>query len=245
MAANIFTGATNSNWGTNTNWSLSTVPTASDGHVATFNASSPNCSINSSGRVCNAIDFTGYTNTITKSQTLAIFGDMTLSATMTFAGTNTISIVANSNVTTNGKALTNTFQFGNNGGMTVNFLDLFNASTINYVNSGSITFAGSFGFSCSTLSCTVASKVINYAASITYTVTTATTLTGTGMSFNSTSPGALFNLSIGATQSVINCSATWINSSGGQTILPTGTYTLNNTSNWGLPNSTGNMFLMW
>jgi len=242
---NLFTGATNANWGTSTNWSLGVVPTASDGYVTRFDATSPNCSVNSSNRICNHIDFTGYTNTITRSQILTVSGNITLSPTMNWAGTNVFGMNASGTITTNGKSIPNTFQFTNTAVMNVTFADLLTASTINCTNPGVLNFIGSYGFSCSTLNCTVASKSINFTAGVTYDVTSALTLTGSGMSLNSTSTGALLNLHIGATQTVSNCSASWINSSGGQTILPTGTYTLNNTVNWGLPNSTGNMLLMF
>ena len=106
MAANIFTGTTNSNWGTATNWSLGSVPTASDGHVATFDASSPDCTINASSRVCNAIDFTGYTNTISgdAARTLTVSGNITLGAGMGDGGNIMIQSNANLTLTTNGYA---------------------------------------------------------------------------------------------------------------------------------------------
>lgn len=72
MAANIFTGATNSNWGTNTNWSLGSVPTNADGNVATFNVTSPNCTVDASARFANNIDFTGFAATITMTNTISI-----------------------------------------------------------------------------------------------------------------------------------------------------------------------------
>lgn len=91
MAANIFTGATNSNWGTATNWTQGTVPTSTDGHITTFDATSPNCTVNTTDRGCNGIDFSAYTNTITMSFNIIIYGDCTLGAGMTIAGTGNIS----------------------------------------------------------------------------------------------------------------------------------------------------------
>ncbi len=114
MAANIFTGATNSNWGTSTNWSLGTVPTASDGHVATFNGASPACTVNASNRVCNAIDFTGYTNTITFTFNITVSGNVTLSATMTFSGAGTLLVSAASTLTSNGKTVNIPFTLSGN-----------------------------------------------------------------------------------------------------------------------------------
>ena len=53
---------------------------------------------------------------------------------------------------------------------------------------------------------------------------------------------AIFNLQNGATQSVTNCNATRIDSSGGQTIY-TSEGTLTDTINWGI--GSGNFFLMF
>ena len=60
MAANIFTGAINANTNNAGNWSLLSIPTFSDGNVATWGATSPNCTVNAT-LSCNAVDFTGYT----------------------------------------------------------------------------------------------------------------------------------------------------------------------------------------
>lgn len=105
MAANIFTGATNNNWITATNWSLGTVPTATDGHIATFDATSPNCTLTTTARVCNNIDFTGYTNTITFSSTLTVSGNVTLDTNMIFASSSALIVNANSTFTSNGKTV--------------------------------------------------------------------------------------------------------------------------------------------
>ncbi|MFZ2072205.1 MAG: hypothetical protein WAV10_00785 [Minisyncoccia bacterium] len=85
-AVNTFTGATNSNWGTATNWSQGTVPTASDGHVTTFDATSPNCTVDASNKVANALDFSSYTNTITMTFSITITGNITLGASMNVSG---------------------------------------------------------------------------------------------------------------------------------------------------------------
>ncbi len=103
MAANIFTGATNSNWNTSTNWSLGTVPTSSDGHVATFDATSPSCTVNVSA-VCNAIDWSGYTNTITMTNGITVSGNVTLDSTMAsrVSGSGALTVNATSTLTSNG-----------------------------------------------------------------------------------------------------------------------------------------------
>ncbi|MFA6524622.1 MAG: hypothetical protein WC264_03955 [Candidatus Paceibacterota bacterium] len=102
-AANIFDGSTDSNWGTAGNWSLGAVPTASDGNIATFDASSPDCTVNASSRVANAIDFTNYTNTITMSYAITVSGNITLGASMNVSGTVAMIASATANLTSNGK----------------------------------------------------------------------------------------------------------------------------------------------
>ena len=71
MAANIFTGATNSLFSVATNWSLGTVPTSTDANTATFDATSPNCTVNVSSN-CQSLDFTGYTNVLTMTFILTV-----------------------------------------------------------------------------------------------------------------------------------------------------------------------------
>lgn len=112
MAVNLFTGATNANWGTATNWSQGTVPTATDGHVTTFDATSPNCSQNVSGGVCNSIDFTNYTNTITMNNSISVSGDITLGSGMTAVGSAQLVINKTGNVTSNGYVWPLRFLFG-------------------------------------------------------------------------------------------------------------------------------------
>lgn len=111
MAVNLFTGATNSNWGTSTNWSQGTVPTATDGHVTTFSVASPNCTVNTSIRVCNNLDFTGYINTITISNAITVSGNLTLSVAMIVAGTQNINVNATGNLTSNGFTFPNSMTF--------------------------------------------------------------------------------------------------------------------------------------
>jgi hypothetical protein len=104
MAVNAFRGTTDSNWGTAANWTQGTVPTAADGHVTTFDASSPNCTVNTSSRVCNNLDFTGYTNTITMTNQITVSGNVTLVSTMAsrVAGAGALLINATSTMTSNG-----------------------------------------------------------------------------------------------------------------------------------------------
>jgi len=93
------------NWGTATNWSLGAVPTASDGNVATFDATSPNVTVSGSNKVANALDFTGYTNTITFiTYGISVYGDITLGVNMNIVTPTFLYSAATGNLTSNGKA---------------------------------------------------------------------------------------------------------------------------------------------
>jgi hypothetical protein len=112
MAVNLFTnGAGGNTWNTAGNWSLGTVPTASDGHVATFDATSPDCTLGAA-RSCNNIDFTGYTNTLTMStSTLTVAGNVTLDTGLIISGTGQMTINATSTITSNGYQWPNDMAF--------------------------------------------------------------------------------------------------------------------------------------
>jgi hypothetical protein len=99
---NIFTGAT-ANWGTATNWSRGTVPTATDGYLTRFNASSPNCTVNIAYMAVNAISFSGWTGTLTLSNPLSTYGNITLASGMGISGSSTLNINASGLLTSNGK----------------------------------------------------------------------------------------------------------------------------------------------
>lgn len=99
------------NWGTSTNWSLTdgggatgAVPTSSD--LVYFTVNSGNCTLDASDKVCKAINFTGYTNTITFTNNLTVSGSIILSTGMSFAGSGTLTINAAGGLTTKGKTLT-------------------------------------------------------------------------------------------------------------------------------------------
>jgi hypothetical protein len=119
MAVNLFQAGGGGNWGNTASWSLGTVPTASDGHVATFDATSPDCTLGGN-RVCNAIDFTGYTNTLTMgTSTLSASGNVTLDTGMIISGTGAMIISATSTITSNGKTWPNELRFLNNNTKTI------------------------------------------------------------------------------------------------------------------------------
>jgi hypothetical protein len=106
---NLFDGSTDSNWGTAANWSQDAVPTATDGFITRFDATSPNCTINTNNRVADNIDFTGYTNTIAWNFRLTVSGDITLDAGMTITGTGGLWIATVGNINFAGKTFPNDF----------------------------------------------------------------------------------------------------------------------------------------
>ena len=113
MAPRYFVnGGVDSNWGTTGNWSGtsggaggSSVPTASDDVF--LDASSPNCTVNTSARVALTLNFTGYTNTITMSQQITVSGSVTLVAAMTISGSGALLVNATATLTSNGKTWPN------------------------------------------------------------------------------------------------------------------------------------------
>ncbi len=108
---NIFDGSTDSNWGTAANWSLNVVPVSTDGYVTRFDATSPNCTVNTANRTCNSISFSGYTNTITMSFQITSYGSVTLSSLMGISGSGNLAILGNATLTSNGKTWPNTMSF--------------------------------------------------------------------------------------------------------------------------------------
>lgn len=78
MAANVFTGTVSSSWNNAGNWSLGSIPTVSDGHIVTFDATSPNCTLGGNFS-CNHLDMTGYTNTFSVgSSVFLVNGNITI-----------------------------------------------------------------------------------------------------------------------------------------------------------------------
>lgn len=149
MAVNKFqNGGVDSLYGTAGNWSQGTVPTASDGHVTTFDATSPNCTI-ASNRVANIIDFTGYTNTITFTNNLTVSGNITLGSTMLFSGAGVLSINATGTISS---GVTCPQPFTLTAAMTVTIsgtwinsglVTIGSGSTSLTINTGTLAFSGS------------------------------------------------------------------------------------------------------
>lgn len=105
MAVNKFTGATSNAWSDATNWSLGTVPTTTDGHDTTFDATSPSCAI-AANVGCNHIIMTGYAATFaTGGNIFTVSGNITLGGTISMTSTGQWSQTSTGTLTSNGVAL--------------------------------------------------------------------------------------------------------------------------------------------
>ncbi len=139
MAANIFqSGGVNNNYSNGANWSLGVAPTASDGNIATFNGTSPNCTVDVAS-AANAIDFTGYTNTITMTNGLTIHGNITLASGMTITGSASLTVADTATLTSNGKAWPNTLA-ASTSTFTITLADNWTVGA--YSNGSTITING-------------------------------------------------------------------------------------------------------
>jgi len=120
MAVNLFTnGAGGNTWNTAGNWSQGTIPANGDGHVTTFDGTSPNCTLGGN-RVCAAIDFTGYTNTLTMStNSLSVQNNITLDTGIIISGTGALISNGTGTITSNGFTWPNNFQFSSTGTRTL------------------------------------------------------------------------------------------------------------------------------
>ena len=123
-------------------------------------------------------------------------------------------------------------------GATITCNALFNAP-IGMLFSGNITVNGSGGFNIHAITCITAGSILTFQAGSTYTLTVGISVTGTAIStvqIKSSTPSSYTNLIVsntGATQSVIYCTATDVDSHLGQTIWDVGGVLLR-TINWNL-----------
>lgn len=185
MADNIFTGATDNNWGTATNWSQGTVPTSSDGHITKFNASSPNCTVNASNRVCNSIDFTGYTNIITMTFNITVNGSITLESTMNVAGAGRLGANGTGNLTSDGYVWPNDFSVGGTS-TTHTLLD-------NWSITGNLVYTGTGTTTVNGFQFTISAGINLTISGTTNAGTTNLILTGTGVWDTVTSTAVIRN----------------------------------------------------
>lgn len=143
----------------------------------------------------------------------------------------TLSLNSSISLNTNGMTWNNANIAG--GSITLN--SKFTASGVITVGDlGTVNFLGSAGFEVDSFFCsTTAVRTINFTAGNTYRINNSITVNGVTnkRSFVSTSPGANVVLTAGGIQDVKNCNATWIDSSGGETIFTTAAM-LDNTTNW-------------
>lgn len=146
MDTNIFTGATDSNWGTDTNWSRGAIPTSADGYIATFNASSPNC-ILGANRAAYYIDFTNYTGDINLgTYYLQVSSGTIFGSGMSVSGTGSFNLIQG-NITSNGFMVPSLKIIGS--GKTYTLLDdlnvvnlILNGVTIDVLNGNTIYIGG-------------------------------------------------------------------------------------------------------
>jgi len=147
--ANLFfiNGGVNNNYTNANNWSSTdggvhvaeSVPTSSDDVFFTTN--SPNCTLDNGGnRFARNLTFSGYSNTITFTNTIAINGNLILSTGMTFSGTSALSWNTAGNITTNGKLIPQPLTF--NGAGTYNLFDNLNTNNT-FTMGASIIISGS------------------------------------------------------------------------------------------------------
>ena len=191
------------------------------------------------------------TGSIGVDMTINTAGTFTISGQVDFHNGKTLTYTTGTVVTT-GSTL-NLFNSGNRtfntSGITWNDVNIKTGAAVITLNSlfsvaGTITstatfsFAGTAGFTCANFTCVTAAKTITFKAGVTYTVTTALTLTGVGNSTNrvffvSSTPSSsyFFNLQSGASCNVQFVSATDADSSGGRVITDV-KGTLLRTVNW-------------
>jgi len=148
-----FTGSVAQTWNASASWSGNAIPNNTDDAI--FNSISPTCST-ATNPVCKSLDFTNFNKTATLPTTLQVYGDLTLSSSMSGAIT-TLNIQTSSNVNTNNKQIISNITFGGDTITQLN-INIINPLTL----TGNITlpqtpisFTGSYGFNCSSLICAV------------------------------------------------------------------------------------------
>jgi len=119
--ATVYTiAAGGGNWNSNSTWSPSTgFPASSDTVKATGSSGALTVNVASA---CKLLDFTGYTNTLTMSNTITCGGSVTLASGMTITGINDLRLGANCTIKSNGKIFSGGMQLIN-GAITVTLAD--------------------------------------------------------------------------------------------------------------------------
>ena len=142
MAANIFTGAISSDWSVAANWSLGAVPTGGDTNIATFDNTSPNCTLSTSVS-CSGIDFTGYVGILTLSSfyTIVVYGNTGLAPTITFTSTQSSVIAGTGFLFLFDPSPSNPFTIITNGGTWPNRVDITGPAPVITIT-GTLTING-------------------------------------------------------------------------------------------------------
>lgn len=221
-------GGVNNNWGSTTNWSStsggvggSSIPTSVD--AVFFNASSPNCSIDTSNRECLSLDCTGYSNTLTFSKGLTVSGGITISNTMTISGTNSLCVNSNSVIQTNGKIIPLPVYLSGTISVTLPS-QLIISSTFSILTGSKITFTGSYGWSASSFTIETFGKTHSFKSGVTYSISSKfiseSANNNERNSLISDTSGQYFNFTLNssATQKVSFTNVSWVDSSNGQSI---------------------------
>ena len=109
------------NWNLATSWStvsstsavnLGTFPSSTTTDPVIFDAFSSNVTVNVTS-ICTSLDFTTYAGTITMTNNLQVYGNITLGVSMGMTGAGILFIVATSTYTSNGVTWTGTLCLGN------------------------------------------------------------------------------------------------------------------------------------
>lgn len=132
------------NWSATGTWVEGVVPTSADAVVAT--ATSGNLTVDTAAATCLSIDFTNYVGTLAMNNTLTVNGNVTLVSAMSITGSNKMSIVGASTITSNGKQWSPPMEFNGTATKTLvgNFtitglLTLTGITTLNKTTSETLT----------------------------------------------------------------------------------------------------------
>ena len=126
------------------------MPTASDGHVTTFDASSPDCTVNVTG-ACQSLDFTGFANVLTMTSAISCTsGTITFQANQAsrIAGAGLLTLANTTTIIANGATWNNALTFSVTstktvtGTLTVTGLFTSGSSTTQTVNGGTLVLNG-------------------------------------------------------------------------------------------------------
>lgn len=190
----------------------------------------------SASGLTNNFNINAGSNTFTVSGTVSYrAGTLTyISGTPNVTGS-TLSITAATTLSTGGMTWDTVLFNTNTATITLNGASAFLANTMT-ITTASFTqsFAGAVGFNVGTLNINTPGCTVRLGTSLTYNVSSAYNVTGTSASRITLTAvtSANFVLASIAAQSVVECNATNINSSGGQTIFTSNDATLVNTVNW-------------